>query len=78
MIPKNINPTASLAELTSNPKSFANCPDLHGGVPDLISDVGDHVIPEALVWLCSSKPVLIANCPTVGGVPSLCTTNQAY
>jgi len=24
---------ACLAELTSNPKSFFNCPDLHGGVP---------------------------------------------
>jgi hypothetical protein len=23
---------ACLAELTSNPKSFSNCPDLHGGV----------------------------------------------
>ena len=26
---------ACLAELTSNPKSFSNCPDLHGGVPGL-------------------------------------------
>ena len=26
---------ASLTELTSNPKSFFNCPDLHGGVPGL-------------------------------------------
>ena len=26
---------ACLAELTSNPKSFFNCPDLHGGVPGL-------------------------------------------
>jgi hypothetical protein len=24
-----------LTELTSNPKSFFNCPDLHGGVPSL-------------------------------------------
>jgi hypothetical protein len=24
-----------LAELTSNSKSFYNCPDLHGGVPGL-------------------------------------------
>ncbi len=26
---------ACLAELTSNPKSFFNCPDLHGGVAGL-------------------------------------------
>ena len=26
---------ASLMELTSNPKSFFNCPDLHGGLPSL-------------------------------------------
>ena len=31
----NISRTASLTELTSNPKSFFNCPDLHGGVPNL-------------------------------------------
>ncbi len=24
--------------LTSNPKSFSNCPDLHGGVPGLSGD----------------------------------------
>jgi hypothetical protein len=35
MISKIISRAACLAELTSNPKSFANCPDLHGGVPDL-------------------------------------------
>ena len=27
------NHAACLAELASNPKSFSNCPDLHGGVP---------------------------------------------
>ena len=27
------NRAACLAELASNPKSFSNCPDLHGGVP---------------------------------------------
>jgi hypothetical protein len=32
---KIISRAACLAELTSNPKSFSNCPDLHGGVPDL-------------------------------------------
>ena len=29
----NISRATSLTELTSNPKSFTNCPDLHGGVP---------------------------------------------
>ena len=31
MISKIISRAACLAELTSNPKSFVNCPDLHGG-----------------------------------------------
>jgi hypothetical protein len=35
MISKIISRAACLAELTSNPKSFFNCPDLHGGVPGL-------------------------------------------
>ena len=30
-----ISRAACLAEQTSNPKSFFNCPDLHGGVPGL-------------------------------------------
>ena len=34
----NISRAACLAELTSNPKSFFNCPDLHGGVPGLPGD----------------------------------------
>jgi hypothetical protein len=34
MISKIISRAACL-ELTSNPKSFSNCPDLHGGVPGL-------------------------------------------
>jgi len=33
MISKIISGAALLAELTSNPKSFYNCPDLHVGVP---------------------------------------------
>ena len=33
MISEIINPAESLEELASNPKSFSNCPDLHGGVP---------------------------------------------
>jgi hypothetical protein len=32
---KIISRAACLAELTSSPKSFLNCPDLHGDVPDL-------------------------------------------
>jgi hypothetical protein len=35
MTSKIISRAACLAELTSNPNSFSNCPDLHGGVPDL-------------------------------------------
>jgi len=35
MISKIISGAACLAELTSNSKSFYNCPDLHGGVPGL-------------------------------------------
>ena len=31
MISNTISRAACLAELTSNPKSFYNCPDLHGG-----------------------------------------------
>ena len=31
MISKIISRAACLAERTSNPKSFFNCPDLHGG-----------------------------------------------
>jgi hypothetical protein len=35
MISKIISRAACLAELASNPKSFSNCPDMHGGVPGL-------------------------------------------
>jgi hypothetical protein len=38
MISKIIRRAACLTELTSNPKSFSNCPDLHGGVPALPGD----------------------------------------
>jgi hypothetical protein len=38
MISKIISRAACLMELTSNPKSFSNCPDLHGGVPGLPGD----------------------------------------
>jgi hypothetical protein len=38
MISKIISRAACLRELASNPKSFSNCPDLHGGVPDLAED----------------------------------------
>jgi hypothetical protein len=33
-----ISRAACLAELTFNPKSFFNCPDLQGGVPDVPED----------------------------------------
>jgi hypothetical protein len=35
MISEIITRAACLRELASNPKSFSNCPDLHGGAPDL-------------------------------------------
>jgi len=35
MVSKIISGAESLRELAANPKSFSNCPDLHGGVPDL-------------------------------------------
>jgi len=38
MISKIISRAACLRELASNPKSFSNCPDLHGGLPDLPQD----------------------------------------
>jgi hypothetical protein len=38
MISKIISRADCLRELASNPKSFSNCPDLHGGVPDLPED----------------------------------------
>jgi hypothetical protein len=46
MISKIISHAACLRELASNPNSFSNCPDLHGGVPDL---------PEDRIWM---KPAL--------------------
>jgi hypothetical protein len=39
MTSKITSRAACLAELASNPKSFLNCPDLHGGVPDLPGDI---------------------------------------
>jgi hypothetical protein len=38
MISKIISRAACLTELTSNPRSFSNCPDLHGGIPGLPGD----------------------------------------
>jgi hypothetical protein len=38
MISKIISRAACLTELASNSKSFSNCPDLHGGAPDLPGD----------------------------------------
>jgi hypothetical protein len=45
MISKIISRAACLAELASNPKSFSNCPDLHGGVPSL---------SEGRIWMKSA------------------------
>jgi uncharacterized coiled-coil protein SlyX len=39
MISKIISGAACLAELASNPKSFYNCPDLHGGVAGLAPEI---------------------------------------
>jgi hypothetical protein len=50
MTSKIISRAACLAELTSNPKSFFNCPDLHGGVPDLPG--GSR--PKGKVWTARS------------------------
>ena len=38
MISKITSRAACLRELACNPKSFANCPDLHGGIPALARD----------------------------------------
>jgi hypothetical protein len=48
MISKIISRAACLRELASNPKSFSNCPDLHGGVPDLPEDISSRM--EASKW----------------------------
>jgi hypothetical protein len=54
MISKIVRGAACLRELTSNPNSFFNCPDLHGGVPDLSEDrmagknPTDRTIPSAV------------------------------
>jgi len=38
MISKITSRAACLREIASNPNSFFNCPDLHGGVPDFAED----------------------------------------
>jgi hypothetical protein len=38
MVSKIISRAACLRELACNPKSFSNCPDLHGGAPGLVQD----------------------------------------
>jgi hypothetical protein len=57
MISKTISRAACLRELDSNPNSFSNCPDLHGGVPDLPED-GICMKPA----LGREKVVPLANC----------------
>ena len=53
-----ISRAACLKELASNPKSFSNCPDLHGGVPGLPGGkicmepaLGKKVVPLAVAVL---------------------------
>ena len=57
MISKIINRAACLRELASNPKSFSNCPDLHGGVPDLPEARfrKKQVVPPAICSACALK-----------------------
>jgi hypothetical protein len=38
MISTKTGRAGCLRELASNPKSFSNCPDLHGGVPHLLPE----------------------------------------
>ena len=52
MISKIISRAACLTELASNPKSFSNCPDLHGGVPRLAEDKMD----LSQTGVCPVKP----------------------
>ena len=61
MISKIISRAVCLRELASNPKSFFNCPDLHGGVPNL---------PEDGIW---TKPALGKNRLAAGNsaIPSV-------
>jgi hypothetical protein len=61
MISKIISRAAYLRELASNPKSFSNCPDLHGGVPDLPGGSGPRgqlaSLPQASVeFVHANKP----------------------
>jgi len=59
MISKIISRAACLTDLTSNPKSFSNCPDLHGGVPTFSEDTicvksaveKEKVVPTAIAAL---------------------------
>jgi len=53
MISKITSRAACLAELTSNPKSFFNCPDLHGGVPGLPG--GSRPMMPYIVRSCSGR-----------------------
>ena len=62
MISKIIGRAACLRELVCNPKSFSNCPDLHGGVSELPEDsictkpvLGKKVSPSAIRTACAPK-----------------------
>jgi hypothetical protein len=54
MISKIISRAACLTELTSNSKSFSNCPDLHGGVPGLPGN-GNGVASKYLTFELAEK-----------------------
>jgi len=59
MISKIIRGAACLAELTSNPKSFYNCPDLHGGVPAL---PGHKICTKPVLGKKKGRPLAVAAC----------------
>jgi hypothetical protein len=58
MISRIISRAACLRELASNPKSFSNCPDLHGGAPGWALDrirlkptIGKKVVTPTIAML---------------------------
>src|SRR5207249_4026879 len=63
MISKIISRAACLRELASNPKSFSNCPDLHGGVPDFPED--RICMKRAFLEKRSSRRQLQCLCPKI-------------
>jgi hypothetical protein len=70
MISKIISRAACLTELSSNSKSFSNCPDLHGGVPGLPGDKIDmkpalgkeKVVPLAIAVVVAQNSTVKVDC----------------